>query len=150
MPRPTKFNRERRRAIVRAIVAGDSREAAARAAGVAPRTLEGWLARGRAGEPGFAAWARVFDAAEQVARERYVAERWAREDARAKERYQRFKAVREQWWLDRLGPVAFSAMRVAWLMAHGKTRSLGAAVARLRAAVERARRAEGFCADGAP
>jgi len=41
-------------------------------------------------------------------------------------------------------------MRVAWLMAHGKTRSLGPAVARLQLAVEQSRRAEGFCIDATP
>jgi hypothetical protein len=96
MPRPTKFNTERRRAIVRAVVTGQGREAAAQAAGVASHTLAGWLARGRAGEPGFAAWARVFDAAEWIAWERSWAERCARETAAARERYERFRAARER------------------------------------------------------
>jgi hypothetical protein len=92
----------------------------------------------------------VFDAAERIAWERGWAERSARETAAARARYQRFRVARERWWLDRLGEVEFWGRRVRWLMAEGKTRSLGSAIGRLAAALERSERAEGFCTDSAP
>jgi hypothetical protein len=64
--------------------------------------------------------------------------------------YQRFKAARERWWLDRLGEVEFWGRRVRWLMAEGKTHPLGLAIGHLAAALEGSERAEGFCTDSAP
>jgi hypothetical protein len=92
----------------------------------------------------------VFEAAEAIAWERSWAERCAREAAAARARYQRFKAARERWWLDRLGEVEFWGRRVEWLMAEGKSHSLGVAIGRLAAALERSGQAEGFCTDSAP
>ena len=51
--RPTKFTPPTRKAIVAAIGRGAFQEQAGKAAGVAPATLMEWLAKGRAGEPGF-------------------------------------------------------------------------------------------------
>ena len=51
MARPTKFNPDRGRVIVGALLAGQGRRAAVEAAGVGLRTLAEWLAKGRAGDP---------------------------------------------------------------------------------------------------
>lgn len=52
MGRPSKLNDDRRDRIIRAVRAGNYREAAARAAGIAPSTLYAWLERGAAEETG--------------------------------------------------------------------------------------------------
>lgn len=144
MARPSKFNPDRGQTIINVLAEGGGRECAAMVAEVGLRTLAEWLAKGRAGDATFAEWARQAEAAEQAARRRYLAWKYAQEAERAKERYQRFKAARVQWWRNRLGDVGFWQRRVAWLVANGKTRKLGAAVLQLQVALERARRAEGF------
>jgi hypothetical protein len=112
---------------------------AAMTAGVGLRTLAEWLAKGRAGDPALAGWVREIEAAERLADRRRLHARRDRELAAAKERWQRFKAGREQWWLEQLGEVEFWRRRVGWLVAEGRTRALGVAVARLAVAVERSR-----------
>lgn len=52
MARTSKLNNNRRNFIVQALRAGNHREAAARAAGIAPSTLYAWLARGGNEESG--------------------------------------------------------------------------------------------------
>lgn len=138
MARPTKFNAERGRIIIEAVAKGQARKAAAEAAGVGLRTLADWLARGRASDPAtddLAEWVLWFEAAERVASRRRRNARIERERIAAAERWQRFKAARERWWMEQLGPVEFWKRRVGWLAANEKERSLGPAVARLAIAL---------------
>jgi hypothetical protein len=132
MARPTKFNPQRARSALLLVKGGEPRQWVARGAGIGRRTLQEWLARGRAGEEPFAAWSKEMDEATRAARRRQVQETYEREDARAKERWQRFRATREDWWLAQLGPAQFWRRRVAWLAANGKTRALGRTIRRLR------------------
>jgi hypothetical protein len=150
MARPSKFNPDRGQTIIKVLAEGGGRDCAAMVAKVGLRTLAEWLAKGRAGDPTFAEWARRAEAAEQAARARYFAWKYEREAERAKESYQRYKAARVQWWRDQLGEVGFWRQRVAWLVANGKTRKLRTAVLQLQVALERARRAEGFRTKATP
>jgi DNA invertase Pin-like site-specific DNA recombinase len=59
MPRPTKFNPQRARSALLLVKAGELRQWVARGAGIGRRTLQEWLARGRAGEETFAEWAKA-------------------------------------------------------------------------------------------
>lgn len=134
MARPSKFNLERGRVIVEALATGQSRPAAAKAAGIGFRTLGDWIARGRSGDPAFGAWLRQLDAAETCSKQRRVEAWWDRYRVSSKERWQRFRASREAWWLEQLGPLEFWKRRVGWLVTTNRTRNLGAAVVQLRAA----------------
>jgi hypothetical protein len=119
--------------IVRALLAGQGRRASAAAAGVGLRTLAEWLAKKRAGDRALAEWVRQVEAAEQVVNRRRWDARWDRETAAAKERWQRFKAYREAWYLDQFGSCEFWRRRLQWLAAEGKTSAYAATVARLQA-----------------
>ncbi len=133
MARPSKFNPDRGRVIVAALLDGQPRRASAAAAGVGLRTLAAWLARGRAGDPALAEWVRQAAAAERAAGDRRRAALRERYDAAAKERWRRFKAARESWCIEQVGPVAFWSRRLQWLAANGKDRAYAATVAKLRA-----------------
>jgi len=133
MARPSKFDSDRGRVILGALIEGRGRRAAAESAGVGLRTLAGWLARGRAGDPAFSEWARLVGVAEGVANRGRCDARYERETAAAKERWRRFKAAREAWHLDKLGPSLFWSRRLKWLAARGHTRAFAATVARLEA-----------------
>jgi hypothetical protein len=133
MARPTKFNPDRARIIVRVIREGGGRDCATMMAGVGLRTLAEWLAKGRAGDPALVEWVKEFEAAEQTERERRCAWQYEQESVKAKERYQRFKAQRLQWHLDQLGPREFWSRRLHWLLANGKTRTFVATLDKLRA-----------------
>jgi hypothetical protein len=133
MARPTQFNAEQGWMIIQAIDEGRGRVEAARAAGIGLRTLAEWLAKGKAGDPAFAEWVSEFKAAERFANRLRCNASWARERARSRERYQRFKAARVQWWLDQLGPCEFWSRRLDWLADRGMTEAYDATVARLRA-----------------
>jgi len=133
MARPTKFNPDLARGIVLALLDGRGRRAAARAAGIGTRTLAGWLARGRAGDPQLAEWARAVGEAERIARRRRMVAYWERERVAGRARWERFRATRRAWHLDRLGPCAFWAGRLRWLADRGKDRAFAATVARLEA-----------------
>jgi hypothetical protein len=132
MPRPTKFNPKRARSALLLVKAGEPRQWVARGAGIGRRTLQEWLARGRAGEEPFAAWAKAIDEATRAARRRQIEATYERETARGKVRWQRFKASREGWWLRQLGPDEFWLRRLVWLAAHGKTEALGRTIHQLR------------------
>jgi hypothetical protein len=145
MARPTKFNPDRGRELIQHIVAGESRREAAEASGVSSRTLATWLARGRAGVPPFAEWVHEFQAAERRAGmgPRGVCRlRERTEPHDSKERWQRFKAQRIAWHLERLGPLEFWRRRLDWLASKGHTRASDRTVAKLRA--------EGFCIYSTP
>src|SRR5689334_10921267 len=105
MARPTTYDEARGRAVLGRMMLGDSRRDAAKAAGVCLRTLQGWLARGRAearrGDQGpLAGFARRFDRVAEARRRAAVEAWWGRHHARASERWRRFKAARERWWLE--------------------------------------------------
>jgi hypothetical protein len=142
MARPTKFNPDRGQMIVEALRSGIGRRAAVGAAGVGLRTLAEWIAKGRAGNPAFRPWVVLLDEAEGVARRRRVDAEWARYRVEGRERWQRFRASREAWYLEKLGPVRFWSRRLRWLADHGKERAYAATVARLEA--------EGFCINRTP
>jgi hypothetical protein len=97
--------------------------------GIGVRTLAEWLARGRAGQTPFAGWVGAFEAAEEHERRTYCDWRWKQERARAKERWQRFKAQRIQWHLETIGPEEFWRRRLIWLLGQGKTRAFEATAA---------------------
>lgn len=100
-------NPERAGAALGLALVGEPRHRIADRAGVGLRTLQEWLARGRAGEPPFAAWAEAFEKATIEGRRPRREARYEREQAAARGRWQRFKAAREGWWRERLGPAAF-------------------------------------------
>ena len=131
--RPTKFSPELGAEILRLLAAGRSRAEIAEAVGIGKRSLQDWLARGRDGEPPFAAWADRFDATMEVVRRRRIRANWQRYDAASKERWQRFKAAREEWWKERLGPAEFWTRRLAWLASRGKWAAYHRTIERLRA-----------------
>ena len=133
MARPTKFNPERAGAALGLARAGEPRPRIAAGAGVGLRTLQEWLARGRAGESPFAAWSDAFDEATIDGRRPRREARYEREQVAARVRWQRFKAAREAWWRERLGPANFWQRRVEWLAAHGKRRALAQAFDTIRA-----------------
>jgi transposase-like protein len=115
MARPIKFDSSKARTALLLARAGETQREVARGAGVAPRTLQYWLTRGRSGDPVFAEWAAEYDrlvniihrAKLQIMREKNMVE--------SKARFQSFKRSREAWWLKRLGPVEFYARRLDWL-----------------------------------
>ena len=63
--RPSKFTAANALAIVAEVTAGVPRDEAARAAGVGPSTVYRWLAKGRAGDPAYQAFALAFRAADR-------------------------------------------------------------------------------------
>ncbi len=136
MARPTKFDFDKWEQIIARMAVGDSREEAARAAGVCLRTLQGWLARGRAeresGRYGpLGDFARVFDRVAEFQRRIRVDLASERENARSAERWQRFKAARERWWFERLGPLQFWHQRLNWAIANDRPRAEAEARAEL-------------------
>jgi hypothetical protein len=141
MPRPTKFTPEIGEAILRHLAEGRSRRETVEALGIGRRTLQDWLRRGREGEPVFAEWAEEIERVVELARRRRSEESWERTEAESKRSWQRFKAARERWWLERLGPRAFWARRLAWLADRGRWEAYDRTIGNLRA--------EGFRTDGA-
>lgn len=120
MPRPTKFTPEISEAILRHLAEGRSRRATVEALGIGRRTLQDWLHRGRAGEPTFAAWVERFDHAAEIRRRSRVRASWERYDAESKQRWQQFRAARQRWWLERLGPCEYWRRRLVWLAERGR------------------------------
>jgi len=53
MSRPSKLTPELAKTVCKIIAAGNHRRCAAQAVGIAPSTLQEWIAKGRNGEPGF-------------------------------------------------------------------------------------------------
>jgi hypothetical protein len=133
MARPTKFNPDQGQVIVEALRSGLGRRAAVEAAGVGLRTLAEWIAKGRAGDPAFRPWVAQVDQAEGVARRRRVNAQWARYRIEGRERWKRFGASREAWYLEKLGPARFWSRRLQWLADHGKGQAYAATVAKLEA-----------------
>lgn len=133
MPRPSKLNAETMTAILDRIGAGASRVEAARAADLGARTLHEWISRGRAGERPFDAFARAVDAETRRARGARCEANSERRKAAERERWQRFRASREAWYLARLGPAEFWRRRLVWLADKGHTAAFGRLVAKLRA-----------------
>ncbi len=105
MARPTKFDPLIGRLIVARVAAGATRGEAATEAGVALRAVQYWIARGRKGEAPYEAFAKALDASADAVRINKLAARRCRMEQAGKARGQAFKAAREGWWLDRLGPV---------------------------------------------
>jgi transposase len=115
MARPPKFRPDLAGATLVLARGGMSRERIARELGISRRTLQNWLARGRAQEEPFAAWAGAFDEAVVAARRRRLQSGNQRQQSEAKARWQKFKAARSRWWLDRLGPEEFILRRLLWI-----------------------------------
>lgn len=130
--RPTKFDADRAAEALRA-AGSDSLEWVARGCKVGRRTLQSWLARGRAGEEPFAGWARAFDARASRVREARMRAYWTRYYARSRMRWRRFRDSREAWWLARLGPEEFRRRRLAWLERRGLWAAHARATARFAA-----------------
>jgi hypothetical protein len=107
MARPTKFNAAIAARTLDVLSSGCGRDCAARIAGISPRTLANWLARGRAGDPAFASFAERVDAAQEKYRRLRVGMTHLREAARRREHYPIYKAQRVAWWRARLGEEAF-------------------------------------------
>ena len=63
--RPSKFTAANALAIVAEVTAGVPRDDAARAVGIGPSTVYRWLAKGRAGDPRFKAFADALRAADK-------------------------------------------------------------------------------------
>jgi hypothetical protein len=143
MARPTKFNIARAVRIIERVRDGKRREDAAAAEGVGIRTLQDWLRRGRSGEWPFSVFSRCFEDAAETARRRRLDESWRRYRAESKARWQRFKAARQGWWLERLGPERFWTRRLQWLWDKGHEDAYWRTLAQLEAAGFRVtRRAE--------
>jgi hypothetical protein len=115
--RPSKFNAELGRELVRLALSGDhpNRVTIARAAGIGTRTLHEWLAAGRDGRETFAGWVETFEEAEAEARGIRRARRRERREERDKARWLAFRASRADWWLRKLGPARFWSRRLQWL-----------------------------------
>jgi transposase len=129
--RPSRFS-DRIAADALAYVAGGfTRREIAERCGIGLRTLQDWLARGRAGEPALATWAARYDAIARAVRADRVRQSYERRRAADRERWRRFKASREGWWLRRLGPARFWTLRLNWLLEHGKYDAYRRTVARL-------------------
>ncbi|CAN5827695.1 hypothetical protein BH23PLA1_BH23PLA1_29530 [soil metagenome] len=133
MPRPTKFTPEIGESLIRLVSAGVPKTKIAPLAGVGLRTLHEWLERGRRGEPAFQKWAARFDDETERMRRRRVNARFHVEQNEAKARWQRFKAERQRWWLERLGPEVYWTRRIAWLSARGHGQALARTFAHLKA-----------------
>ena len=131
--RPSRFSAALGEKVLGEIQAGVPLRDAAKMAGVGSRTLDRWLARGRAGDPALADWARRVDKRREDLRRARVAAAWRKDREEAPARWQRFKAARERWWMERLGPRRFWLMRLAWLSTHGKTRAFERTLERMRA-----------------
>lgn len=120
MARPTKFDPKIASLVLAHVEAGATRGKAAKLAGISLRAVQYWLARGRMGVAPFDAFAKHLDhAADRVRRDK-VRARYEREAEASKARWQVFRAARERWWLDRLGPTAFWVRRYEWSHARGK------------------------------
>jgi hypothetical protein len=139
--RPTKFNTELGIQILMLLDDGLSRRRIAAAVGVSLRTLQTWLARGRGGLPSMQRWASSFDRDTVVRRRISFARYLHRLAIRDRKRWRLFRAARERWWLDRLGPVEFWKRRIAWHLNHGNTQGVEHALAELE---------RSFCTKRAP
>lgn len=143
MARPTKFDPAKAERILALILAGTPRTRAATEAGLAVRTVQLWLARGRRGEKPFSAWSERLDEASDAVRRAKVRARYKREAVEAKDRWQAFKAARQRWWLDRLGPVEFWSRRFEWCQSMGRTQSASRSLRELRASLKSRRQIGG-------
>jgi hypothetical protein len=132
MARPTKFDAAKGRSAILLALGGEPQQWIARGVGVSHRTLQYWIARGRDGDPAFAEWAGEFDEAAERGRRRKFDLNCQRRIAKDKERWQAFKASREAWWLERLGPLEFWRRRLRWLAEKGYDDAYGRAIARLK------------------
>jgi hypothetical protein len=119
MARPVKFDADTARLASLLKRDGFSNMIIARDCGISRRTLQGWLARGRAGAPPSADFAREFDRAAETGRKRLWLIRFQRDMIRSRRSWRRFKAARELWWLERLGPERFWRRRLRWLAERG-------------------------------
>ena len=63
----SKFDRQRAETITASVKGGAGRRDSARAAGIAPSTLQEWIRRGRAGDAAFVAFAEAIDGADASA-----------------------------------------------------------------------------------
>ncbi|QDV34405.1 helix-turn-helix domain-containing protein [Tautonia plasticadhaerens] len=142
MPRPTKFTPEIGESVLRHLASGRSRRETVEALGIGRRTLQDWLRRGRAGEPGLAAWAERVDRVATLMHRQRVRATWDRLEAESKERWMRFKRAREEYWMERLGPLEFWSRRLAWLAERGRWEAYRRTLERLRT--------EGFRTDCTP
>ncbi|MEW4568520.1 hypothetical protein AB1L88_11705 [Tautonia sp. JC769] len=140
--RPTKFSAELGETIIDLLRQSVPRREIAARVGVGWRTLQEWLRRGRAGEEGFSTWAERFDLVAGLIREQRIEESWQRQEAESKERWQRFKAARQRWWLERLGPCEYWRRRLGWLASRGRWVAYHRTIERLRE--------EGFRINDAP
>jgi hypothetical protein len=131
--RPSVFDPSLGEAIVRMLAADVPRKTIAAKAGIALRTFQDWLRRGREGDPAYIAFAAAFDRQAKANRQTRIARAWRRYDARAKERWRAFKAARASWWFDRLGPREFWSRRLSWAITEGRTRAVERALAELEA-----------------
>jgi hypothetical protein len=95
MARPTKYNDHVATSLLRIIVEDGGRECAARFSGIGIRTLTRWLTLGRAGDPRFARFAEMFEAAEGTAWTRRRLSRAKIEAARSRERWAAFRLRRK-------------------------------------------------------
>src|SRR5262245_19383860 len=136
--RPTKFTAELGREILALTRQGVSRKVIAGQVGVGLRTLQAWLAKGRAGDPPLRDWAEQVTKAWLRAHQEHIWSTIPKRRAEGRDRWLRFRASREAWWLERLGPVEFWRRRLNWLVSKGPSHE-----AALRQAVERLR-AQGF------
>lgn len=118
MARPSKFCPElgRRLCDLAALEEHRPRAALARAAGISPRTLAGWLAAARAGREPFASWLPGFLRAERAGWDIRHEARSLREQENAKERWRRFRAARIEWHRARLGDGEYWRRRLDWLL----------------------------------
>jgi hypothetical protein len=91
--RPSRFTEDVAIELVCLVDEGLSRKPAAGRLGIGERTLHDWQARGRRGEPPFAFWLGMMEAATVRARRRRCRRAWERYDAQAKERWQEFNRV---------------------------------------------------------
>lgn len=130
--RPTKFSAELGDEIIRLLASGVPRPEVASRLGIGRRSLQEWLRRGRAGEPTFAAWAERLDRVAALMHRQRVRATWDRYEAESKERWQRFKRAREEYWMERLGPLEFWSRRLAWLASRGKWEAYRRTIERLR------------------
>ena len=137
MARPSKFTAAKAETILAAILEGASQAEAARRAGVGRRTIQEWLAKGRAETSGpFWSFAFRFGRRSRMAHRRKLRTSWARYHARKAESWQRFRSSREGWWMERLGPRLFWRRRLEWALEHDRPDTARVAAHRLAEALQ--------------
>lgn len=103
--RPRKFNRNRARAIITALMAGNFRSVAARYAGIAPGTLTKWIERGKSAKPG-TVMAKFFADVEQAEAEAIVSCHAVVQRALGEDNWKAAIALLQARWPDKYGPKA--------------------------------------------